>query len=111
MKIGVLEDKIESLKGSNMYSIVELLVEAVREFPLLGLDDTDLYIGEVKKLLKSNLITSDLLKNFISNNSISRDERNIWILTSMSSLLEVFSLMEMYNISLGEIQQKIRELE
>lgn len=110
MKINVLEDQIEKIEESNLYSIIELLINAVREYPLFGLDDTDLYFEEVKKILGSEKITYDLINDYILKNPNNGSENNIWVMSSLGSFLEAFSLMNLYKIPFEEIQQKIKEL-
>lgn len=110
MKINVLEELIEKIEGTKEFSIIELLINAVREYPLFGLDDIDLYFEEVKKLLCSDKITYDLIKDYILRNPNRGSENNIWIMSSLGSFLEALNLMKMYKMSFEEIRQKIKEL-
>lgn len=109
MKINDLEDRIEEVKGTKIFSIVELLINAVREYPLFGLDDTDLYFEEVKKITGSDKITYDSIMDYIVRNPNSESENSIWVLSSLGSFLEALNLMKLYKISFEEVQQKIKE--
>ena len=110
MNINILEERIEEIEGTSLFSIIELLINAVREYPLFGLDDTDLYFEEVRKLLGSDNITCDLINDYILQNPNSGSENNIWVMSSLGSFLEALNLMNLYKISFEEVQQKIKEL-
>lgn len=110
MKINILEDLIDKIEGTNLYSIIELLINAVKEYPLFGLDDTDLYFEEVKKIIGSDKITYDSINDYILQNPNNEDENNIWVMSSLSSFLEALSLMNLYKIPFEEVRQKIKEL-
>lgn len=110
MKINVLEDLIEKMEESNLHTIIELIINAVREYPLFGLDETDLYFEEVKKLLGSDKITSDLINEYILRNPNNGSENNIWVMSSLGSFLEALNLMSLYKIPFEEVQKKIKEL-
>jgi hypothetical protein len=108
MKIDVLEKQIESIAGTNLFSIIELIINAVKDYPLYGLDDTDLYFEEIKKILHSKYITPGIINNYIEINLNKGDEYNIWIMSSLGCLLEAFNLMELYKIPFEEVLYKIK---
>ena len=107
MNIDILVEKIEVETGNNLSSIIELIIDAVRDYPLLGLSDTEKYFDEVKRITNQDIITLDILKNYIDLNSDSGDEESVWINTSLTSLLEAFELMSLYKIPFDEILNKI----
>jgi hypothetical protein len=110
MIIYSLEEKIEVLTDSNYYAIIELIINAVREYPQYEMEDTDLYFEEVKKILGSEKITYDLINEYILKNPNKESENNIWVMSSLGSFLEAFTLMNLYKIPFEEIQHKIKEL-
>ncbi|OYU95572.1 MAG: hypothetical protein CFE21_10540 [Bacteroidetes bacterium B1(2017)] len=110
MDINILEELIENKKDSTFYPIIGLIINAVREYPLYELKETDLFFIEVKKIINSDEITYGLLKKYILQNPNHGNENNIWIISSLHSLLEAFYLMDIQNISLEEIQNFIKEI-
>lgn len=56
-------------------------------YPLFGLSDAEKYFNEVKRITNQDIITLDILKNYIDFNSDRGDEENIWINTSLTNLL------------------------
>ena len=48
MKIDILEEKIETIADNNYVSLIELIINAVREYPLYGLNDTTEYFMKLK---------------------------------------------------------------
>ncbi|MBN9485489.1 MAG: hypothetical protein BGO70_02810 [Bacteroidetes bacterium 43-93] len=111
MKIDLLEERIGELEGTNLFSIIDLLINAVREYPLFGLDDTDLYFKEVKRILGSEEITYNLVHDYILRNPNRDSENDIWVMSSLGSFLEALNLMNLYKISLEEVHEKIKGLE
>jgi hypothetical protein len=102
MNIEKIEDGIMNLSESKYISIIELIINATRDYPLYNLIDTDLYLNHVRSMLAEPLSINSLEK-FILTNSFNKQENNIWIISSLNSLLEAFKLMELYNISFDEI--------
>ncbi|MCH7411792.1 hypothetical protein MM239_20565 [Belliella sp. DSM 111904] len=110
MKIEIIEDCIEKIEEPNHVSIIELIVDAVRTYPLHELNDTEDYFNEIKKLLNTNEITLSTLKSYLENISDQDDERTIWVADSLSSLIESFELMQLYNIPFNEVIRKMESL-
>jgi hypothetical protein len=110
MKITVLEKLIEKIEDPNLFSITELLINAVREYPLFELDDTDLYFEEVKKKIGADEITYNLVYDYVLRNPNIGSENNIWVISSFNSFLEALILMDLYKIPFEEVKQKIKEL-
>ena len=90
MKIQIIEANIEKIEEPNHVSIIELIVDAVRTYPLYELDDTDDYFNEIKKILNTNEITLSNLKSYKESICDSDDEQTVWIYDSLSSLVEAF---------------------
>ena len=107
MNIDILAEKIEIETGNNLTSIIELIIDAVRDYPLFGLSDTEKYFDEVKRITNQDIITLDVLKNYIVLNSDSGDEESVWINTSLTSLLEAFELMSLYKIPFDDVLNEI----
>lgn len=110
MKVTVLEELIEEIEETSLFSIIELLINAVREYPLFELDDTDLYFEEVKKKIGADEITYNLVYDYILRNPNIGSENNIWVISSFNSFLEALILMDLYKIPFEEVKQKIKEL-
>ena len=110
MKIAVLEERITELKNPVIYSILELIISAVRDYPLSGLNDTTTYFNQVMELLKTDKITFELVINYMDSIRDDDDEKNAWISTSLTSLLEALDLMKSNNISFEEIKKEIQYL-
>lgn len=110
MKIEILEDRIETITDNNYISIIELIINAVRDYPLYGLNDTSEYFNEIKMRLGTEEINVDSLKKYLELNPEQGNEDNIWITSSLNSLLESFELMNLYKISFDQILTKIESL-
>lgn len=110
MDINILEEQIEEIKDTNLYTIFSFIIEAVSDFPLFDLNDTEKYFEEVKRLLKSEVITLEKLNDYYNLNPNKDDENNIWVMSSITNLLHAFDFMKLYNISFDEVQLKIKEL-
>ena len=110
MKISLLEDRVEKIEDKNFLSIIELIISAVKDYPLYNLDDTELYFDELKKILSSKRITPEAITDYLLQNPNKGSENNIWVISSLSSLLDAFSLMRLYKISFDDIKEKINAL-
>lgn len=110
MKIEIIEDRIEKIEEPNYASIIELIVDAVRAYPLYELSNTEEYFNEIKKILNANEITITNLKSYLDDISTSDDEQTVWVIDSLSSLVEAFGLMQLYKISFKEVISKIESL-
>lgn len=107
MNIDILIEKIENQSANKLTAIIELIIDAVRDYPLFGLNDTEKYFDEVKRITNQDIITVDILKNYIDVNLDSGDEGCVWIKTSLTSLLEAFVLMNLYKIPFDEVLNEI----
>lgn len=110
MRIEFLENQIDTIQDDKLSSIIELIVDAVRDFPLLGMNDTDLYFDEVKKLIGSDTVTRYSIESYLKFHQVEKTENDIWINSSLNTFLEAFSLMDLYKIPFTELQGKIRNL-
>lgn len=111
MNIEILENRLESITDEHYSSIIELIINAVREYPIFGLNDTGNYFEEVKKKLGVEEITLNALRKHIDRNSEVEEENNIWLMSSLSSLIEALELMELYKITFDEVNNMIKTIE
>lgn len=110
MNIRIIEDNIDRVLDINIASIIELIIDAIRTYPQYELNDTEAYCDEIKKLLKSNEINLQKLKNFQENIYDLGDQKSIWIMDSINSLVEAFELMRLHNIPFNEVKNTIEAL-
>ena len=110
MRISILEELIEHVDDTKLSAIIQLIINAVREYPLYGLDDTDLYFNEILKLTEADNMTSASINDYILKNPNKKTENDAWIISSLNSLLEAFNLMNLYRIQFEDVQKKIKEL-
>lgn len=110
MNIENIEDNIYKILDVNYILIIELIVDAVNTFPLQDLKDTEDYFNEIKTLLKSNEITLHNLECYLKENEDLNNENSVWIIDSISSLVESFELMQLYEISFNQVRNKIESL-
>lgn len=103
MNIELLEDKIDELKDERYRSILVLIIDAVREYPVDGLNDTEDYFKEIKKVIKREEITLSNLKEYLRFDPISRDDTTFWIRSSITTLLDALELMDLYKVSFKAI--------
>ena len=78
MDVETLEDKFESITDEKYSAIIKLIIGAVRDYPTLDLNDTNLYFDELRKNIKSDSITPDSLENAMIESSDKGNENNIW---------------------------------
>ena len=109
MNIEILEDNIEKI-AEPYASIVELIVDALRTYPTFELNDTEDYFNEVKRLLKSDDISYDSIKDYLENNNNLDEQNTVWISDSLNSLIEAFELMRLSKISLNDVKNIIADL-
>ena len=110
MDIEKLEDRLESIADEKYSAIIKLIINAVRDYPLFDLNDTNLYFEELKKIIKSDSITPDSLEKAMIKSSKKDNENSIWFVSSLSSMLDAFDLMKIYKISFEEVVNKIESL-
>ena len=111
MKISILENNLEFINDERYSSIFKLIINAVRDYPIFNMDDTDVFFSEVKKKIGSEEITLSKLESYIFHNSNKGDENNIWIINSLSSLADAFDLMNLFKIEFTEVLDMINSIE
>ena len=107
MDIGYIEENIDKVKDKQYASIIELLVDAVNDYPIFELKDTEEYFKEVKRLLNIQEIKLEHLDSYLKTK---RGLQDAWIQTSLSSLAEAFELMGLYKIEFKNVLNKIESL-
>ena len=111
MKIENIENNIHKISNPNHISVIELIVDAVKTYPLYELNDTEEYFSEIMKLLKSDNINIENLKNYMQKCENLDEENIIWINSSLNSLMEAFELMQLHKIPFNEVKKIITALE
>lgn len=111
MNIDNLEDRLQKINNVKMISILELLIESVRDYPLYGLDNIFDYFKEVEKVLGIDYISENELEKYLNQKTYDKDETTIWRISSLSLLNDAFGLMKLYKISFEELKTHIRDLE
>ncbi len=107
MEIKILEEQIDSIQNENLSAIIELIIDAVRDFPLLEMSDTKLYFDEVKRIISSDIISKSSIEYYLRFHQKEKTENDIWINSSLNLLLEALSLMDLYEISFFSIEKYI----
>jgi hypothetical protein len=112
MKIDIdyIEDNIDFVDDVNCKSVIELMINAVRSYPLYNLNVIDDYLIEVKRIVKTNDLTVDNIKSYLDLNRNSKDENFIWITDSLSSLMDALSLMALYKLRYEDVLEKIKAI-
>lgn len=111
MNIDNLENKLQIINNSKIVAILELLIEATRDYPLYGLDNIFTYFKEVERILGTEFISEYELGVYLNDKNYSIDETTIWVVSSLSLFNEAFELMNLYKISFEEVKKYIRNLE
>ena len=111
MNIDVLENKLQKVNNLKKIAILELLIEATRDYPLYGLDDIFDYFKEVEIVLGTKFISEIELKRYLNLKNYKINETTIWTVSSLSLFHEAFELMKLYNISFDEVKEYIKNLE
>lgn len=111
MNIDILENKLEKLNNHELIAILELLIEATRDYPLYGLDNIFTYFEEVERILDTQLISEIELKRYLNHKNYSKNEKTVWVFSSLSLLYEAFELMKLYKVSFEEVKKYIKKLE
>ncbi len=107
MNIKYLENSLVKIKDEKYLTVINFIIDAIRDYPEYELNDTAKYFNEVKKILGTNEITSITLKNYIDKNANDVNENSIWIVSSLASLLEAFDFMSLNKISFENVLKEI----
>lgn len=110
MKIEHIQDNIDKISDTVYYSIIDLIVDAVKDYPVYELNDTEDYFNEVKKILSVDEITLRGMELYLTNNNRLVNEKSIWITTSINSFIEAFKLMDLNKISFSDVLNKLEDL-
>ncbi len=105
MNISKLDEKIENELDYNLKKIIELIINAVSDFPELNLTDTDKYFDKVKILINTNSINMESIDNYITSNRNKSNEKEFWIINSLNSLYEAYKLMDFYKIPFEKVKR------
>ncbi len=68
-----------NIEDTKLSSILGLILDAVRDFPLMGTNDTELYFNEVRKLIGSDEITQSSIDDYLNLSYKEERESDIWI--------------------------------
>jgi hypothetical protein len=111
MNIDILENKLQKINNPKIVAILELLIEATRDYPLYGLDDIFTYFKEVERVLDTEFISDIVLERYLNRKNYNNNETTIWVVSSLSLFYEAFELMKLYKVSFEEVKKHIRDLE
>jgi hypothetical protein len=111
MNIDILENKLSEINNPKILVILELLIEATRDYPLYRLDDIFDYFTEVEKVLNTEIITEIELEKYLNSKNYNINDKTIWLISSLSLFYEAFQLMKLNNVSFEEIKRHIKDLE
>lgn len=110
MQIKIIENKIDEIDDINYRNIIQFIIEAVKDYPIYNLDDTEDYFTELKNKFNSSDIDLQVLETELKKSYKDRDENAIWVQTSLSSLTEAFELMKIHKIDFQDVLNKIKSL-
>ncbi|MFA6404257.1 MAG: hypothetical protein WCX31_21915 [Salinivirgaceae bacterium] len=110
MNIEYLENNLLNVKDEKYLTVINFIIDAIRDYPEYELNDTAKYFNEVRKILGTNEITSITLKDYIDKNANDDNENNIWIVSSLTSLFEAFDFMNLNKISFENVLKEINSL-
>jgi hypothetical protein len=111
MNIDILESKLPEINNPMILAILELLIEATRDYPLYGLDDIFDYFTEVEKVLKAESITGIELEKYLNSKNYNINDTTIWLISSLSLFYEAFELMKLSKVSFEEVKRQIKDLD
>ncbi len=100
MKLETLEEELSNVKDLVHRSVLELIISAVKDYPVKDLADTKEYFSEVRKLIDTSEITEDALNVFLNKSSWSE---NTWVNTSLTSLCEAYQLLRIHKLHLSDV--------
>jgi hypothetical protein len=103
MNIQGLERIAGAATDDSRVQIIELLIEAIKDYPVFGLDDTDGYFEEIGAKVGRVDFSSHDVAEYIDRISASSDEESVWVGTSLTCLLQAMQLMEIQRISFGDL--------
>jgi hypothetical protein len=83
-------------------AVIMFLVEAVTDWPTYDLSDFNIYLSEVKAEIKSDLISAEILTDYLQKSSL-HNGSSMWIQESIHSLREALNLIEFYSLTFEEI--------
>jgi len=106
MNIDNIENDLDTL--SNPYQlIIGFIVDAIKTYPLFGLDDTESYFTEIKRLLNGKEISIQNIENYLNSIKHENSNETIWRIDSLHSFLEALEIMQLHNISFTDIKYLI----
>jgi hypothetical protein len=100
---------IDKVIDDNYKNIIELLIEAVNDYPILNLSDLDVYIEEVKNQIRSEVVTIEAINKYLYTKSNTNEEQ-IWINESLASLREALKLIEFRNITFLDVSEEVKRV-
>jgi len=106
MNINDLERNMGVVPKSNYTPIIQLIIDAVRDYPKEDLVDIDTFIIEIKRLLKSKQITQSKLISYVNKNNT----KELWVTISLNSFIEAFDLMNLYKLSFSDVLLEIKRI-
>ncbi len=74
MKIKIIESKLDKIQDVNYRNVIQLIIEAVKDYPIYNLDNTEDYFDELKKKFNSKDLNLQILKTELENSYEDKSE-------------------------------------
>ena len=103
MGIEKIQEKLEQKEFGTYHTIIQLIIEAIMDYPIYELESIEKYIDEVKIEIGYSKLTLKKIELYLDKPKSTCDENDIWKHNSISTLYEAFHLMEVKDISLKKI--------
>lgn len=103
MDIEKIQEKLEQKKFGIYNKIIQLIIEAIMDYPIYELETIEKYIDEVKIEIGYSELTLKKIELYLDKPKSSCDENDIWKHSSVSTLYEAFHLMMIKDISFKKI--------
>jgi|GEM_PF-5457826 hypothetical protein len=96
--------------NENYKSIIDFIIEAVNDYPIINLSDLNVYLEEVKKELNSEIISIDTISWYLSNRPFLAVQQ-IWINESLASFREALKLISFYKLDFSDVVAEMQRLQ
>lgn len=108
MDIRRVESNIDKIEDKRYSDIIILFINAVKDFPKFNLSDVDEYLNEIRFLIGGKTVDKNNLEQYLDNSE--GKENDIWVESSLASLIDAFDLMRFYKIEFDEILKRMKSI-